>query len=168
MRLPVDTYDAPVLRQTAHVIEDDLSGIQDLVLDMLETVQAENGIGLAAPQVGRDLRIIIINFAPIDPSFKAFALINPIILSYEGKDVDVEGCLSLPGIEARVARAQKIRFSARKINGEYVEMEADGLLARVIQHEVDHLNGILFVDRLPALRKFFIRRNIKKLQNTKQ
>lgn len=137
--------------------------LQELVRDMTDTMYAESGIGLAAPQVGVNLRVIVVDVEGPDGNRDALKLINPQILSSEGREKGEEGCLSIPGFTAIVERPQKIKVQAEDTEGGSVELDAEGMLARVICHEVDHLDGILYLDRLSLLRRDVIKRKIKKL-----
>ncbi len=136
----------PVLRQKAKRVTRFDQSIQQLIDDMIETLQAAPGLGLAAPQVGVPLRIAV-----IDVEQQVTVLCNPEILEMEGEHEPEEGCLSIPGYVANVKRALKVTVRARNRRGKPIKIKADSLLAHVIQHEVDHLDGILFIDRLPSL-----------------
>ncbi len=137
--------------------------LQELVRDMTDTMYAESGIGLAAPQVGVNLRVIVVDVEGPDGNRDALKLINPQILSSEGREKGEEGCLSIPGFTALVERPQKIKVQAEDPEGGRIELDAEGMLARVICHEVDHLDGILYLDHLSFLRRDVIKRKIKKL-----
>lgn len=136
----------PVLRRKAEEVKKITPNIKELILDMIETMQANgNGIGLAAPQVGRSLRVIV---AKPDPDGKAVALVNPLIRKKSfRKETAEEGCLSLPGVYLPVKRARKITVEGLNLKGEKVSLEAEGLWARIIQHEIEHLDGILITDK---------------------
>jgi len=146
MLLPIQTgQDNPILRQKSKPVKGITAELKRLGLDMAETMEVKDGIGLAAPQVGQLLRIIVVKPKPNE---KTLILINPEIKKFSRKkDVLVEGCLSLPNIEAPVERAVKISGQALDLNGQKVKIKAKGLSARVIQHEVDHLEGVLIVDK---------------------
>lgn len=131
-----------------------------LIADMLETMYAAPGIGLAATQVGVDQRVIVLDVS--EQSDQPMGLINPEILSTEGTEVMEEGCLSVPGVYEEVERAERIRVRALGPHGKPLEFDADGLLAVCIQHEIDHLNGKLFVDYLSDLKRQRIRKRIEK------
>ena len=140
----------PILRQKAKNVEEITAEIKQLILDMEETLKKANGIGLAANQVGKSLRIIQIDIPSSRSKEKEyqFSLINPeIVKTSRKKTILEEGCLSLPGFNALVERPKKITIKALNINGEIVKIKADGLLAKVIQHEIDHLDGILIADK---------------------
>ena len=146
MILPIQTdQDNPVLRQEAKEVKEITAQIKQLVLDMTETMETKDGLGLAACQVGQSLQIII---AKPEPNKEALVLINPQIKkTSRKKDIMIEGCLSLPNIEVPVERAVKITVQALDLNSQKIKIKAKGLLARVIQHEIDHLEGILIVDK---------------------
>jgi peptide deformylase len=138
--------------------------LKKLVEEMFESMYAAQGIGLAAPQIGISQRLTV-----IDCSFKKNAdekvvLINPEIIERKGKQIEEEGCLSLPEIREKVSRAAWVKVRAQDVDGNTIEMEGDELLGRAIQHEIDHLDGVLFIDRLSRLKRDFVLRKIKKLQ----
>lgn len=138
--------------------------LKNLVEEMFESMYAAQGIGLAAPQINISQRITV-----IDCSFKKnpdekVVLINPEIIDRRGKQVEEEGCLSLPEIREKVSRAAWVKVRAQDLNGNQIEMEGEELLARAMQHEIDHLDGILFIDRLSRLKRDLVIRKIKKLQ----
>jgi len=137
--------DNPILRQKAKEVKEITAEIKQLALDMIETLGANNGLGLAAPQVGQLLQIII---AKPEPDKEALVLINPQIKkTSRKKEVIEEGCLSLPDISIPVERPNKITVQGLNIDGQLIKIKAKGLLARIIQHEIDHLSGILIVDK---------------------
>lgn len=144
MILPIVKYPNPILKKKAEIIGDPKSPeIKELIFDMLETLEKNNGLGLAAPQVGNSVRLCVIKF-----NEKTYILINPKIKSKSWKKETVEeGCLSFPGEFFPVKRARKVRVEAQDRNGNKVEFEGEGMLARAFQHEIDHLDGILFIDR---------------------
>lgn len=136
------------------VIDND---IQTLVKDMFETMYAANGVGLAAPQIGKNIRLVVIDCGD-DP----IAMINPSIIKKSGKEKAAEGCLSFPGLSENVVRATKVIAEYTDPNdGELYEVEAEGLLARAIQHEVDHLDGVVFVDRMSSARRLQIKNELE-------
>jgi peptide deformylase len=142
----------PVLREKAAPVERVTDEIRTLIGDMFETMYAEEGVGLAAPQVGVGDRVIVID--PRDEVIEPFALINPEIV-HLGEELvrDEEGCLSIPGLKEIVERPASVRIEGIGIAGEPVMIDAAGLLARILQHEIDHLEGILFIDRVSALKR---------------
>lgn len=146
----------PVLRSPASPVTDIDQEIKELVADMWQTMYASKGIGLAAPQVGISRRVVVIDLQEEDSS--QLTLINPQIISGSGKVKSDEGCLSIPNFRESIQRTKQIKISATNISGEQFELEADGLLSRCIQHEIDHLNGILFVDHLSRLKRDMFKR----------
>jgi len=161
--LRVIKYGNPLLRFRAKKIEHIDETIRQLAADMIETMQKEAGIGLAAPQVAQSIRLIVIDWSLIDEKEKPIALINPEILEGEGESVLEEGCLSLPEIREDVSRPEIVKISYQELNGELVEKRLDGLFARVFQHELDHLNGILLIDRISSLKKKMLTKKLKQL-----
>lgn len=158
-------YGEPVLEQKAEaVIEFDTPELREVIADMWETMYAAKGVGLAAPQIGIAQRISVIDISVGEDETKKIVVINPEIASAEGKQTGEEGCLSIPGFREPVTRANKVAVRARNHRGEPIEFCAEELLARAFQHEIDHLNGILFIDHLSTLKRDIIRRKIKKLQ----
>jgi len=168
--LSIKKYPAPILRKKAKEVTRIRKRTINLINDMIETMYAENGIGLAANQVGVLQRIIIVDTTPKDERdnknkyYKPIVFINPEILSSEGENVSEEGCLSFPGITTEIKRATEIRIRSWNVNEEIMEIEASGLPARVIQHEIDHLNGILFIDRMDKETKKSIQNQLEILK----
>jgi len=136
-------FPSPVLRKTAKAVKRITPEICKLVNEMGTAMRQAPGVGLAAPQVGESLRIIV-----VDIGQGLHVLINPKTISKSGKQAFVEGCLSLPGIEAPVERAAKVKVKGMNLAGKIIEIEAEGLLATVFQHEIDHLDGYVFIDRV--------------------
>ena len=144
------TYPDPfLLRKAAPVIRVD-DRIRELVRDMFETMYAASGVGLAAPQVGVGKRVIIVDVSPVDKEIAPIALVNPEIVERQGLVEGTEGCLSVPGVEGVVPRAESVLVRALDTQGQPVKIRAEGLLSRALQHEIDHLDGVLFIDRIPA------------------
>ncbi|MEX2500511.1 MAG: peptide deformylase [Wenzhouxiangellaceae bacterium] len=152
----------PRLRNIAKPVDEVTDSIRQLADDMLETMYAARGIGLAATQVNRSVRVLVLDLSEDRDQPRIF--INPEITSREGSQVCEEGCLSVPGEYAEVERAEKIRGRALDRNGEMQDFEADGLLAVCIQHEIDHLDGKVFVDYLSPLKRRMIEKRIRKSQ----
>ena len=159
-KLVILEYPDPRLRNTAEPVAAVDDAVRQLADDMLETMYAKNGVGLAATQVDVHRRVIVLDIS--DARDQPLVLINPQILSLQGKGPGEEGCLSLPGIYDKLSRATHIRVRALNREGQSFEMEADGLLAVCIQHEMDHLEGKLFVDYLSELKRRMIRRRLEK------
>jgi peptide deformylase len=156
--LTVRLYGDPVLRQVAAPVTEVTPEIKRIIADMTDTMWHQVGIGLAAPQVGLSYRILVMD----DGKGGAEALLNPVIESRTGTVREEEGCLSVPGIFAEVERAKTIRVSAIDIEGHPISFEASGLKSRVVQHELDHLDGVLFIDRLPPVTRDRIKKKIQK------
>jgi peptide deformylase len=153
----------PVLAQKGAAVTVFDAALKKLVEEMFDSMYAAQGIGLAAPQIAISQRLTV-----IDVSFKKnpeekIVLINPEIIERKGKQVEEEGCLSLPEIREKVQRAAWVKVRAQDVNGEWFEIEGEELLARAMQHEIDHLDGILFIDRLSRLKRDLVIRRIKKL-----
>jgi peptide deformylase len=157
--LTVRKYGDPVLRTKARPVAEITPEIRSIVLDMIDTMYEEVGIGLAASQVGIPLRLMVVGD---EQGREARALVNPVISDSGGEVTAEEGCLSIPGIFAQVRRAEWVRLEAHDLDGQPVSMTARGLAARVLQHEMDHLDGILFIDRLEPVARDRIKRKIKK------
>jgi peptide deformylase len=157
--LKVRKYGDPVLRRRAAPVREITPEIRRTVEDMIETMYDEVGIGLAAPQVGISLRLMVVGH---DGGREARAIVNPVIAEQGGEVTAEEGCLSLPGIFAPVTRAEWVKLEGQDLEGEPVSIKARGLAARVFQHEMDHLDGVLFIDRLDAMTRDRIKRRIKK------
>jgi len=154
-----------VLEQAAEpVTEFDTPELRELIADMWETMYAAKGVGLAAPQIGLSKRISVIDVSVGEDESQKIVIINPEVVSKEGKQTGEEGCLSIPGFREPVSRANKVVVRAQNEKGETVELTGEELLARAFLHEIDHLNGILFISHISALKRDIIRRKIKKLQ----
>ena len=158
--LNVRKYPDPVLRKKAPPVKEVTEAERRLVEDMIETMKASDGVGLAATQVGVSKRIVVFN--PSCDEWRADAFINPVIIKRRGSESKEEGCLSLPGINGMVRRSTYLVVEALDIKGKPVCLEAKGLVARVFQHEIDHLDGILFIDRLNPIKKILAVRQLKK------
>ena len=144
----IRTTDDPVLREKAKDVPEITPQVQRLLADMVETMYDAEGIGLAAPQIGISKRIIVID---VQDETGVLKLINPEIISREGKETAIEGCLSFPGVAGEVDRDESVTVRAQDAEGNTVEICASGLLARAFQHEIDHLDGVLFVDKVTRL-----------------
>jgi peptide deformylase len=163
-KLQVRILGDPVLRESAKDVQEITAEVKRLVDDMFETMYSEEGVGLAAPQVGISQRIIVVD-PQQDQANQRFALINPVVREVS-KEVErgEEGCLSIPGLKDIVERPFSCVVEGLDLDGTERRVEAEGLLARILQHEVDHLNGILFIDRLSPLKRKLL---LKKWQKTK-
>jgi peptide deformylase len=160
-------YGASVLEQVAEPVTDfDTAELRELVADMWQTMYSAKGVGLAAPQIGSGKRVSVIDVSAGEDETKRLVIINPEIVQSEGTQTGEEGCLSLPGFREPVTRASDVLVRAKNEEGEDIELRGQELLARAFQHEIDHLNGILFINHLSALKRDIIRRKIKKLQKS--
>ncbi len=164
MRRPILRYGAPVLQQKAAPIAALTPDIDTLIDDMRETMHQAMGVGLAAPQVGESVRVCLVDLSGGARPDQTIVLINPDVIERDGLQLKEEGCLSVPGIEATVPRPLRLTVRAMDRDGDIREIRAEGLLARVIQHEVDHLNGILFLDRLRPEYRWTLTRRIARLR----
>jgi len=179
MRLSILQYGDPILRAKGKPIDKIDNRIRELVQNMMETMRAANGIGLAGQQVGEPLQLTVLdisqvedrpstmklNGAEVDPeAAMPLVLINPLITRSEGSAIGTEGCLSFPEITGEIERAESVTVRAQTLENEAVEIEATGLLARALQHESDHLNGILFIDRMSSAAKATLSSRLKRLQ----
>ena len=162
--LQIRLYGDPVLLKHASPVEQITNQERQLIDDMLETMYAGNGIGLAAPQVGVLKRLIVADINPIDAANKPTVLVNPTIISQEGEALLEEGCLSFPDVSGEVKRAAKIVVEGKDQFGKEVTIDAEDLLARVIQHETEHLDGTLFIDHFSRLRRKLIRNQLRKIR----
>jgi len=160
--LHICTYPEEILRQRAEPITEIDEEIVKLVDHMAETMYSAPGIGLAATQVGVAKQLLVADIAPRKPESELIVLINPEIVAAEGEVIIEEGCLSVPEYQAEVKRHEKITVRGLNLKGEEVEIEAEGLLAVVLQHEIDHLNGMLFIDRLSKLKRDLYKRRVRK------
>lgn len=166
MKLPVYLYGHPVLRRESEEIDRDYPELGKLLSDMFETMYASEGVGLAAPQIGRNDRIVVIDADPFGEHFpeckgRKFTLINPEVEVLDGDTVSRdEGCLSLPGLSESVPRVEHIRLRWLDENFEPHEEELSGFIARVVQHECDHLDGKVYIDHISPIRKQLIRRKL--------
>ncbi len=153
-------YPDPRLRNRANPIEIFDTELEEFADRMLETMYHSAGIGLAATQVGVSQRLVVIDVS--EARDQPLVLANPEILEQEGEEVSEEGCLSVPSVYEKVTRAERIKLRAQSTSGESIEMEADGVLAVCIQHEIDHLDGKLFIDYLSGLKRQRIRKKLEK------
>ena len=156
-------YGDPVLETPAKPVTKFDAELEELVDDMFATMYVAHGVGLAAPQIGISKRISVIDCSFKQDPAEKIVIINPEIIQKEGKQSGEEGCLSLPDFRESVTRAARVRVRAQNVKGETFEIDGEELLARAFQHEIDHLNGILFIQHLSALKRDLIKRKIKKL-----
>lgn len=175
MIFPIVAYGSPVLKKEAEEIDEDYENLDELIASMFDTMYEANGVGLAAPQIDKSIRLFIVDASPFaeeeegeEPDPKAAGLenfkkvfINPIIEEEEGEEwAFAEGCLSIPSIREDVMRKSKIRISYYDENWEFHDEEYDGYAARIIQHEYDHIDGILFTDHLSPLRRRILKKKL--------
>jgi peptide deformylase len=156
-------YPDPILQAKAAEIENIDARVARLAAEMAETMYAAPGVGLAAPQVGVSERLIVVDARHPEGESELITLVNPEIIEQEGRVVEEEGCLSIPGIRENVARARKVLIRGYDLDERQREIEAEGLLAVAFLHEIDHLEGILFIDRISRLKRGIIQRKILKL-----
>ncbi len=173
MILPVIAYGHPVLKKVAQEIDEDYPNLSELIGNMFETMYAAEGVGLAAPQVNKSVRLFIVDATPYADEIEGAAdfrkiMINPYITKEEGAEfLHEEGCLSIPLIREQVSRQPKIRIEYYDENWEFYDEEYDGMLARIIQHEYDHLEGKLFVEKISSLRKTLLKRKLHDISTGK-
>jgi peptide deformylase len=164
MVLKIVKYPEPVLEQPGEPVTEFDAELRTFVADLFETMYASQGIGLAAQQVGVAKRITVVDLSQGKDPAQKFVLINPEVISHEGRQYEEEGCLSFPEIREKVVRSAKVRVRAQDENGKWFEMDGDELLARAFQHEIDHLDGILFLFRMSPLKRSLNLRKIRKMQ----
>lgn len=158
----VRTYPDPVLAAKAAPVTEITDEIRALAADMIETMYADKGIGLAAPQIGESIRLITVDLSGPDKREDPHVFVNPVLSNLEGEVESEEGCLSVVGYRTTVTRAERLHLSATDLDGNPVEMDADDLMAICLQHEVDHLNGVLFIDKISKLKRTLYERKLKK------
>lgn len=173
--LEIVKYGHPVLRQKGERIKSVTPEIRQVAADMIETMYANNGVGLAAQQIGRAIMLTVIDVSPSDIPWSMtpqlpmpMPLLNPVLTNLEGEQCGSEGCLSFPEINADIRRAESLTLTAMNLDGNEIRFDCTGLLARAIQHEIDHLNGILFADRMSAASRVSLAGRLKKLQKETQ
>lgn len=157
-------YPEPVLQQPGEPVTEFDAELRKLVADMFETMYAANGIGLAAPQVGLSKRVTVIDLSQGKKPEEKLVLVNPEIIFREGRQYEEEGCLSIPEIREKVVRAAKVKVRAQDEHGKWFETGGEELLSRAFQHEIDHLDGMLFIFRISGLKRDLALRKIRKLQ----
>ncbi|MDH4231308.1 MAG: peptide deformylase [Nitrospirota bacterium] len=162
--LEIRKYPEKVLKQKALPVAAFDQELQVLIDDMIETMYAAPGVGLAAPQVGESKRLAVIDISTKDEKVPLLVLINPVIVESEGSIEFEEGCLSIPEYTANVKRAEKVLVRAQNREGESIEIEGADLLAIALQHEIDHLEGILLIDRISPIKREFFKKRQKKIQ----
>jgi peptide deformylase len=163
--LEILKYPDPRLKTSAEEVEEIDEFIRGLAEDMLETMYAAPGIGLAATQVGTPLRVAVVDLQSREETRNPMVFVNPEILEGDGENLMEEGCLSVGDFTSEVKRHYRITVRATNLDGGTIELQAEGLLARALQHEIDHLNGVLFIDRISPLKRNIYRRKIRKLRD---
>lgn len=162
--LRIHTYPDPVLAQKAQEIQEVTDEIRELAADMSQTMYEGNGIGLAAPQVGRSVRLVVLDVTGPEERKGLMQLVNPAIVAREGEVESEEGCLSLPQLSGKVIRSEKVTVRARDLDGNEQTIEAEGLLAICLQHELDHLDGVLLLNHLSRLKRTMYEKKAKKMK----
>ncbi len=169
MKLPIYLYGHPVLRKECEEVEENYPGLKELIADMYETMAAAEGVGLAAPQIGRNIRLVVIDADVLGDDFpecegRRLTLINPEIEILDGDKVSRnEGCLSVPGLSESVSRVEHIRLNWLDEDFTEHEEEMSGFLSRIVQHELDHLDGQLYIDHISPIRKQLIRSKLRNI-----
>ena len=161
---PVVKYGDPILEKSTPVITKFDAALEELAEDMFASMYAAQGAGLAAPQIGKSMRLAVVDVSNGKNPEAKIVLVNPEIIHAEGEKREEEGCLSIPGFRGYVVRPQFVTVKAQNAKGEWFEMKAEDYLARAFCHEIDHLNGILFLQHLGMLKRDIIKRKIKKLR----
>ena len=156
------TYPNPVLAKKAAPVTEITDEIRALAAEMIELMYADKGIGLAAPQVAESIRLITVDLSGPEKREEPRVFVNPVLSNLEGEVESEEGCLSVVGYRSTVIRAERLHLSAHDLDGNVVEMDADDLMAICLQHEVDHLNGVLFIDKISKLKRTLYERKLKK------
>ncbi len=160
---PILKYGRPELESNSDPVTVFDEELKTTVRDMLETMYAAPGIGLAAPQIGLNIRLVVIDTSGGQEQGKQLVLVNPEIVEQEGSQKEEEGCLSIPDFSAVVERPYKVKVKAQDVEGNPIEIESEGVLSRVLSHEIDHVNGVLYLDRISFLKRDLIKRKIRKL-----
>jgi peptide deformylase len=163
MILPILKYGKPELKRVSEPVNAFNGELEKLARNMIETMYSAPGIGLAAPQVGLNIRLATVDLSVGEDEKQLITICNPEIVSVEGEQKSEEGCLSIPEFTDTIVRPKKMAVRGQNIHGEEMVIEADGLLARCFSHEIDHLNGVLFIDHLSPLKRNLIRNKIRKL-----
>ena len=164
MILKIVKYPEPVLSQPGEPVTEFDAELKKLADDMFETMYAAQGIGLAAPQVAVSKRVTVIDLTGGKDPEQKIVLVNPEVIFREGKQYEEEGCLSFPEIREKVQRAAQVKVRAQDLQGKWFELDGEELLARAFQHEIDHLDGTLFIFRMSALKRDLVLRRIRKMQ----
>jgi len=166
--LEIQKFPAPILKKKADSVSVFDEDLQKLIDDMIETMYAAPGVGLAAPQVGVSQRLAVIDISSKDDKYPLIVLINPCIVRTDGEIEFEEGCLSIPEYTAKIRRSERLIVRAHERDGREVEIDAGGLLAIALQHEIDHLDGLLLIDRISPIKREFFKKRFKKAQKTEK
>jgi peptide deformylase len=166
MPLAILKYPHPVLARRAEPVAEITGEVRELAAAMAEAMYANQGIGLAAPQVGASVRLIVIDLSGPDKREALVTLVNPVVVAASGEQEDEEGCLSVRGYRTVVKRAANVTVTAQDLDGAPLTIEADGLLAVCLQHEIDHLEGVLFIDRISRLKRAMYDKRVKRWTTT--
>lgn len=162
MILEVLTFPNDILRKKSVALQTVTEEMRQLAHDMADTMYSQKGLGLAAPQVGVNVCLVVVDATGGEEEGNLHYLFNPVVINGEGEQFGDEGCLSIPGEYEKVRRFMKVTVKALDIEGNEIEVHAEGLLARAMQHEIDHLNGVLFIDHLPPYKRDIVKKHIKK------
>jgi peptide deformylase len=160
--LEILKFPHPLLKKRCQEVDRIDGEVKKLIQDMTETMYQANGIGLAACQVGVPRRVVVFDVSPIDPEKEFFAMVNPEVISEEGEIEHEEGCLSVPDCSEKVKRKEKVLVRGFSPEGERIEVSGDGIMAIAFQHEIDHLNGVLILDRISRLKRELYRNKLRK------
>jgi peptide deformylase len=163
MIYPIVKYGQEVLERRAEPVREFNSDLEKLVADMFETMYAANGVGLAAPQIGLPLRLCVIDVSVDETPNAKLVLANPVIVTVEGEQSQEEGCLSLPDFRAKTPRPERVTVRAQDIHGQEFTRTGEGLLARALCHEIDHLDGRLFIQHVGRLKRESIKRKVRQM-----
>lgn len=166
--LEILKYPHPLLKKRCEKVDRIDGEVKKLIRDMTETMYQANGIGLAACQVGVSRRVIVVDVSPIDPEKEFFAMVNPEVIFEEGEIEHEEGCLSVPDCLEKLKRKEKVLVRGFSPAGKEIEISAEGILAIAIQHEIDHVNGVLILDRISRLKREIYRNKLKKERRKKE
>ncbi|MDI6764096.1 MAG: peptide deformylase [Thermodesulfobacteriota bacterium] len=166
--LEILKYPHPLLKKRCEEVDRIDREVKKLIRDMTETMYQANGVGLAACQVGVSRRVIVVDVSPIDPEKEFFVMVNPEVISEEGEIEHEEGCLSVPDCLEKMKRKEKVLVRGFSPAGKEIEISAEGILAIAIQHEIDHLNGVLILDRISRLKREIYRNKLKKERRKKE
>lgn len=161
--LPIRKYGDPVLRKRAKEVSRVDEKIRKIAFHMQETLKEAGGMGLAANQVGEELRIIVVDPSRFQIDASPFFMVNPVVVNSHGEQIEEEGCLSIPGTYADVNRPLELTVKGMDLNEKEIVVEAKGFLSRILAHEIDHLNGILFVDHLSSIKRSLLSRKLRKI-----